>query len=471
MREVLDENGMAALIAFALNAGQSWQVGQAIHRAALGDAVFAEILDAVLASDHVNAGWLSHVLLRCLAGDDAASVPALFDRAVCGGRTVQDGRTTDILVRLALALPARPESWERIDAAGPAVAAGYWGHMSIGEVPHEVAVEPVLNQLVAAGRVHAALCLAGQRLEGAHLDNDRPDDSERRDDSDHPGGRSRNSQPVATARLIELLHKAVLIDRNDRIDRDTLDFRERVVQIFSHLDDRPEAQDELLHLEWMWYELLEYSDRPPRLLQAGMAEDPGFFMQLLKLAYFPHPDSGVVEERPEDPATIANAVRQAYRLIDEFSAIPGRSDAAEGGGDNSGAIDGQVLLGWVKAVRDAADGCGRRAIADSKIGGMLARAPRIEGQPWPPRAICDVLDAIRSEDLESGFEVGVYNGRGATMRMPTDGGAQERVLVQRYRDDAKQTRSMRVRRMLTRIAERYVEDAVREDQTAERWDW
>jgi hypothetical protein len=69
-------------------------------------------------------------------------------------------------------------------------------------------------------------------------------------------------------------------------------------------------------------------------------------------------------------------------------------------------------------------------------------------------------------------EVGVYNRRGVTVRMPHDGGAQERTLAEQYRRDATVLRCdwPLISACLERIAETYERDANREDVTVERRD-
>jgi hypothetical protein len=434
VREIADQLGTAQLVEFALQARQSYAIGGAIERADLGAERFEAILAAVLESDHCNAGALARTLLGWLNQREPKAVATWFDKAVA------ENRSTQHLVRLALALPARPETWTKIDAAGRQVADAYWAAVSLYEIPKDVAVQPVLGRLRAEGRLSSAVCLAGQRLD--------------------------EGQTIDVATLVELLQAAISIDTRSDIDNDAMDFRDRVVDIFKYLDGQAEAEDQIFALEWAWCGVLEHTDRPPRRLQKAMAESADFFMTLMKLVYLPDPDSGVVDApEPGDPAKLAAAVDQAYHLLDGFSKVPGQND--------DGVIDGPALETWIKAARGTAAEIGRLAITDTKIGRMLASAPRIEGEAWPPEPIREVFELFPSKDLESGFELGVYNRRGMTTRMPGDGGAQERVLVQRYRDDAKTASHQwpRIRRVLERIADWYERDAAREDRSAEQRDW
>ena len=63
----------------------------------------------------------------------------------------------------------------------------------------------------------------------------------------------------------------------------------------------------------------------------------------------------------------------------------------------------------------------------------LAVCGRIDSWSRPCRPVCDVLEAIASEDMASGFEIGDYNGRGVTTRGAYEDGEQERDLAARHR--------------------------------------
>jgi hypothetical protein len=187
-------------------------------------------------------------------------------------------------------------------------------------------------------------------------------------------------------------------------------------------------------------------------------------MMLMKAMYLPSDgvsDSvdGLTEEQAESIAS------HAFSVLSHWRRVPG-SDA-------SGAIDGAKLQAWVLDVRRLASEARRSDIVDVKIGEILSAARRVDGQAWPPEPVRDVIDNLRSRPLESGFVTGLYNRRGVTMRMPTDGGEQERDLAAKYRLDAKAVALSwpRTSAVLDRIAASYDQDAAREDLSAEVNDW
>jgi alpha-L-fucosidase len=88
---------------------------------------------------------------------------------------------------------------------------------------------------------------------------------------------------------------------------------------------------------------------------------------------------------------------------------------------------------------------------------------------WPHIAVRDLIEELRSEQLEGGLKIGVYNSRGVFMKSPTAGGEQERQIAERYQGYANQVsdRWPRTAAMLRRIARSYISDARREDINAE----
>jgi hypothetical protein len=84
---------------------------------------------------------------------------------------------------------------------------------------------------------------------------------------------------------------------------------------------------------------------------------------------------------------------------------------------------------------------------------------------------------MRTKDARDYIHVlsrfGLFNRRGVTTRMPTDGGDQERDEADKDRSDAKASALLwpRTPTVLERTAAGYEADAEREDQSAEQRDW
>jgi hypothetical protein len=126
-----------------------------------------------------------------------------------------------------------------------------------------------------------------------------------------------------------------------------------------------------------------------------------------------------------------------------------------------GNIDGAALEIWVKEARKKAHAVGRGPIADQKIGEAMSASPAGEDSVWPALAVRELVETVRSAEIELGLLVGLKNRRGVTGRLPRDGGAQERALAKRYGDwaDATAFDWIRTSAVLRKITEDLERDA------------
>ena len=168
--------------------------------------------------------------------------------------------------------------------------------------------------------------------------------------------------------------------------------------ILDYLEADPEVtEQEVAGLEWIYFQVLRNSQRPPRTLHRALARDPEFFAYLLKLIYLPAADSGIVEPEVEDEEKAQNLASQAFQVLHDWALVPGASD--------QGVIDPVALEDWVKRPRKLLRPRGTRQIGDIKIGEILSAAIREPDQPWPPRPVREIIELARSRALKAqGFE-------------------------------------------------------------------
>jgi hypothetical protein len=234
-------------------------------------------------------------------------------------------------------------------------------------------------------------------------------------------------------------------------------YQHYVQALFKRLDDDPTvSEQEIAGLEWTYYRLLEHTDRPAKQLHRALATDPNFFVYLLGIVY----DLEIVPT--EETRKVAS---QAIRVLSDLAVVPGSDDVGE--------IDAKILQTWVGEVLKLAKERRLEAVAESKIGAILAKAIGRGGAMWPPEAVRQIIEDLKSEELEDGFYVASRNSRGVTIRRPTDGGGQERDLAAEYRAFAKSVSAaqVRTRALLNKLAESYEREADGEDQSAEQRDW
>ena len=141
--------------------------------------------------------------------------------------------------------------------------------------------------------------------------------------------------------------------------------------------------------------------------------------------------------------------------------------------------DGKITNGadlerWVRAARILCENADRAAIGDQVIGQVLAHAPADDDGTWPCLPVRELIQITRSNDLEIGIQNGVFNKRGVTTRLPTDGGVQERELAgAQYQGWSEKTRLEfpRTSALLAKIAKGYEWDAKFHDNVADLRQW
>ena len=129
----------------------------------------------------------------------------------------------------------------------------------------------------------------------------------------------------------------------------------------------------------------------------------------------------------------------------------------------------EVLFAWLHKARELAQEKGRLEWCDSRIGTVFARAPKDPDGTWPCIPVRDALEEIGTEDVFSGFEVGIFNKRGVVSKSSTEGGEKERSLAKQFHDYAEACKFEwpKTAASLRRMAQTYEEDAKREDAEAE----
>ena len=178
---------------------------------------------------------------------------------------------------------------------------------------------------------------------------------------------------------------------------------------------------ELVQLEIAFLPLLEHTKRKFLAILRHARENPDCFVELLRLE-FRRRDG----EEDDDLKELSKERRKhlfdvSFNILHKFDAIPGL--------DGTGPQAAQHMRSWISQALELAAQVGRREVAEQKIGGALARAPVIEGEPWPPDDVCDVIEEFWSDHLARGFLCGCINKLGVR---PVDAGRPDKVLAAEY---------------------------------------
>ena len=217
-------------------------------------------------------------------------------------------------------------------------------------------------------------------------------------------------------------------------------------------------------MEWLYLPILDSygTSRNPKNLEDELANNPAFFIDVLKWIYIPKDKEMLEDERKEiSDEIVQNRAKQAYHLLHSWKKIPGMKD------DYS--INAQELRQWIEKVRRFAKDVGRLDVADIEIGKMLAQYPENIPQ-WPQEIIFQIIEEINTESLKSNYSSALFNKRGSSTRGPFDGGDIEREKAKYFEklaDDFK-NKYPNVSEIFKRLEIGYLADAKRMDEQAER---
>ncbi len=421
MTDIWSVRGLEGALAL-LSDSEGWTVGRYAARCATGPDAAIGVLRACLARETESPEKLDAFM---------GAFMAYFDESFRSKVVLNLAETSTVERRLRLfkCAPFRDETWRLLDGQDALVRDAYWREVRpvIARFTQSETTE-VVDRLVEAGRPREAFFAV--RFDWSK---------------------------VETSRLKRLLAALVEVvpetDGQFRIERWSLS------KALDSLDGRPGVTaDELAQLEFAFIQALDRSEHGIPNLERKVTESPLVFVQALALL-FKRSDAGQdpPEWRVDDPDRRAALGSAAFGLLRQVTRIPGAGD--------DGSVDGHALRRWVDEARRSCREHGRSAIGDEQIGELLSRAPSEGDGSWPCRPVCEVLERVASPDVARGFEVGVYNARGAVSRSLDEGGGQERELSGRFRAWAERLvfDYPYVANILERIAKSYDREAEHED--------
>ena len=265
------------------------------------------------------------------------------------------------------------------------------------------------------------------------------------------GGPDKDPTSVTPELVSEVLSAAMTADPSDA-QQQMLGYE--LGLLLDYLEAEETDPTALAKYEFTFFHLLD-NHRRPRALFAALAREPSLYVDLVSRIY-----RGKNEpERKLDERETALA-NHAWWVIHHWRELPGRRE--------DGTIEDEHLKSWVHQARLAFADSDRADIGDELIGQTLATSPQGSDGLWPAEAVREIIEAIGSQDIESGIHTGVINDRGTTSRGVFDGGKQEWEIAANYRELSKQmaTDWPRTSRVLRRLAEDYEQQAHRNDAEA-----
>ncbi|MBV9451379.1 MAG: hypothetical protein JO345_36380 [Streptosporangiaceae bacterium] len=231
-----------------------------------------------------------------------------------------------------------------------------------------------------------------------------------------------------------------------------------VTSLLDYLESRPDAdRHRLAMIEWRYLPVLESRQRPARVLHQELAQDPQFFTEVIGMVFRPEQDAQDQHVTEEE----RHRAILGYQLLQSWRTVPGTL------GD-SGTSESPDLAQWVSSARALLTQRGLLRSGDRFIGQILSQIPEDSDGTWPGQPVREIIEASRSQDIEQGIDIAIFNGRGVTWRGMDTGGQPERALADKYHVYAQRTGTQwpRTRRMLQRMAENWDRSARQEDQLA-----
>lgn len=330
--------------------------------------------------------------------------------------------------KLLLGWSTTRSTWAYVEDLGGEVRDQYWRHLSL--LPNEGPVEDLLfaiDQFRSVGR-----------------------------DIEVLGWVHRRSKDVPSSLLVDLLAKgAGQLDNALKRLGNMLSYY--IGLTLKELRTRSDIEKmQIATVEYAYFPLLRH-EREPLTIYDLLASDPEMFVDVLSHV-FRGKDAPVDEVITDEMRTRANI---SYDLLSEFKSVPGLRE---------GKIDVQALSDWVAKVRALTAAKDLNDIGNKRIGFVLAYAPQDVDEPfWPPSAVCQVIEAAASEQIESGFAIECFNKRGVYSKGINEGGEQEREFAKRYKAWADATlKYPRTSAMLIAISEDWIRSAERADIEAEK---
>lgn len=401
VKEIAAAGGVQAVLSFATSTESPWQVG---------------VMFGIVADDDADQVILPRWLNTSEGNDGQFGGGFVWGRFRSRGWAWVDAINTSrwdadqIGVFLAY-LPFTPNTWERVARLLEEDESLYWTRTTANAYEAKAGLELAVDKLIRFARPLAAMqCLQRMRDVEQAFDN---------------------------ARVVRALLAAV----NSFQHANTMD-EYVIVELIKALQDDPETNpDDLVRVEWAYLPLLDKDQGvSAKLLERRLAEDPGFFCEVIRLVF----RSTKGEQEAEPPSANAQSIASnGYRLLREWRTPPGsRKD---------GSYDGEVLTAWLDEVKQACVETGHLEIAMEMVGHVLIHTPADPDGLWIHRTAAAALNDKNAGHMREGFQVELLNSRGMHWIDPS--GKPEMGLAEKYRQQADQVENARYPRLAATLRE------------------
>lgn len=253
--------------------------------------------------------------------------------------------------------------------------------------------------------------------------------------------------PLAIAAVIQLVTNSTAIRRFDRHE---------LLEVIKAIQESPDAKEEdVYEIELQCLPLLDrFSGGRPLFLERRLANDPGFFHEVITVCFRSEVDAEKGIEPDQDKKDRAKHV---FGLIYNWHTPPGTTRVHK--------LDQTVFAEWFAKVQRLCEASGHWAIAQQMIGKALMYGPAGLVEMLNLPVVAKTLDAPEHDHVRRGLRMEIFNSRGVH---GFTRGKEELQFAQRYREHATKydlAKYPRIAEMLRSLAEGYEREAERDVKT------
>jgi hypothetical protein len=466
LRESLDAYGWDGVLTLASQVQEPWTVGIALGRANLLPIELDTFLQENLVSPEQ---WRQQMAQRFVVVTAQQQGEGWIEQCVLNYSKTW---SAELYGGFLLCLPFNACLLDRIDAASEETQHYFWSRIQTIWNLDSSYISRLLTRLLQFARPHLAIINV------------------------LPWAIQHAPETITPERIAEVLEISLQTPPSNSFDFRS--FAYKSAQLLNNLENTELSRDRLARLELSYFRIHE-NYRSPRVLHEELAQNPELFVELLQAIY--RAQNQLEMEVSEENRTFAML---AFDLLRSWHNLPGYQNTdlklllnawlilCRVTQQNpyythaafkrwafkftfyllnkiTHTVDAEALRNWVFQVRRLAALCDRTKVADIHIGHILAFSPLDSDGTWPHTAVRDLLEEVRNPIIERGLATQKFNNRGVTTRRPTDGGEQERMLVERYKHWANQISDqyLRTKAVLRGMAKTYNSQATDEDLSAE----
>ena len=429
LREVYESEGWPGVTRLAREFSGGRNVGQTLLRLDIDTPEIADwiVSEAVDFEKHAEDTEMISGILRVLYHEHKEKMISLIKLVL--SRKVASNWPTEKVAKFLTFAPTRKPVWEIVAGLGEEVDRKYWQicPTNIQLPDNKDEFDYALRRFLDTSRPRTAFALCRFNLEKTSAENA----------AEILEGIIRGEEPEAGFPDYHDFQKAVdYIEQSGAIER-----------------------NRLLGLEFALIPCLGFGGvQHAKTLYHAIMSEPKLFTELLCIMHKPrHRES----EGGPSPAPSEIAIQCAQDILHNLKRQPGTAE--------NGKVNPGHFVSFIEQARELSKEDELIEVCDRKLGQILAYAPKGDDGVFPFEPARDILDRIEFEKMRNGFLLGCLDKRGVVSKSMTEGGDQERDLVQYYHKQAEAlyTSHPRLANTLQALADSYKSDAHREDINAE----